>query len=228
MLMQHESGFHLDDVLYLQGDTTLQTLLGLEQIPKAASLSNWLRRMGKHPRWNTPLAQVNQTVLQLPLHKRKAITLDIDATEIMAGKADARWTNKSNRRYMPMVGYIAETGQIVACDFREGNTPPAKDNLNIIHQCQDSLPEGCYVKTLRIDVAGYQTDIIKYCDQQRVAYAVRAKMSAYLKDVILSAPENDWQPVLNRKGDMISGHSTYPTVHFIGDYEQTFTVVVAA
>jgi len=226
ILMQHEGGFHLDDVRYLREDTALQTVLGLEQIPQAASLGNWLRRMGKHPQWNTALTRVNQTVLQSALHKRKAITLDIDATEIIAGKADAHWTYKSNRGYMPMVGHIAETGQIVACDFREGNTPPAKDNLSFIRQCQDSLPAGCYVQKLRIDAAGYQTDIIKHCDQQRIAYAIRAKMSAYLKELILSVPDSDWQPLLNRKGDVMAGHSSYRTLHVIGDYQQAFTVVV--
>ena len=29
---------------------------------------------------------------------------------------------------MSMVGHIAETDQIVAVDFREGNVPPAQDN----------------------------------------------------------------------------------------------------
>ena len=226
ILMQHEGGFHLDDVRYLQEDSALQTVLGLEQIPQAASLGNWLRRMGKHAQWDAALTQVNQTVLQSALHHRKAITLDIDATEIIAGKADARWTYKSHRGYMPMVGHIAETGQIVACDFREGNTPPAKDNLKFIRQCQDSLPEGCYVKHLRIDAAGYQADIIKHCDQLHIGYAIRAKMSAYLKDLVLSISDSDWQPLLNRKGDVIPGHGTYRTLHVIGDYEYAFTVVV--
>ena len=130
ILMQHEGGFHLDDVRYLREDEALRTVLGLEKIPQAVSLGNWLRRTGKHPQWRAALTRVNQTVLQSALHQRKAITLDIDATEIIAGKADARWTYKSNRGYMPMVGHIAETGQIVACDFRQGNTPPAKNNLN--------------------------------------------------------------------------------------------------
>ncbi len=226
ILMQHEGGFHLDDVRYLQEDSALQTMLGLNQIPQAASLGNWLRRMGKHAQWNAALTQVNQAVLQSTLHQCKAITLDIDATEIIAGKADACWTYKSNRGYMPMVGHIAETGQIVACDFREGNTPPAKGNLNFIRQCQDSLPVGSYVKNLRIDAAGYQTDIIKHCDDQHINYAIRTKMSAYLKEIILDVPQNDWQPLLNRNGEVMSGHSTYRTLHCIGDYEQAFTVVV--
>ena len=29
-----------------------------------------------------------------------------------------------------MVGHIAEVGQIVACDFRQGNASPAKENLS--------------------------------------------------------------------------------------------------
>ena len=55
ILMQHEGGFHLDDVRYIQEDAALQTVLGLEQIPQAASLGNWLRRMGKHSESNTAL-----------------------------------------------------------------------------------------------------------------------------------------------------------------------------
>ena len=127
---------------------------------------------------------------------------------------------------MPMVGHIAETGQVVACDFREGNASPAKANLEFIHQCEESLPAGCHVQNLRIDAAGYQTSIIKHCDQQQIGYAIRAKMSAYLKDLITSVAETQWQPMLNRKGEAMSGHSTYRTLHVIGDYEQAFTLVV--
>jgi hypothetical protein len=49
------------------------------------------------------------------------ITLDIDTSEVIANKADAQWTYKGNKSYMPMVGHIAQTGQIVATDFRAGN-----------------------------------------------------------------------------------------------------------
>ena len=226
ILMLHEGGFHLDDVRYIKEDKALVTLLGLNQIPQAASLGNWLRRMGKHADGHNALKLVNQTVLKSALHHRKEITLDIDATEVIAGKADARWTYKSNRGYMPMVGHIAETGQVVACDFREGNTSPAKDNFNFIRQCPSTLPTDCYVKNLRIDAARYQTDIIKYCDQQNINYAIRAKMSAYLKEIILDARESDWQPLLNRNGKPSKGCSTYRTLHCIGDYDQAFTVVV--
>jgi len=59
-----------------------------------------------------------------------------------------------------MVGHIAETGQIVAVDFRAGNIAPAANNFEFIQQCEASLPEGVFVKRLRIDAAGYQAHIL--------------------------------------------------------------------
>jgi len=52
----------------------------------------------------------------MALHHKKQVTLDIDATEVIANKADAKWAYKKHPDYMPMVGHIAETGQVVACD----------------------------------------------------------------------------------------------------------------
>jgi len=87
-----------------------------DAMPKASALGDWLRLM----------VSVNQVVLQSALHRCKAVTLDIDATEVIANKADAEWTYKKNKGFMPMVGHIAETGQIVAIDFRKGNASPAR------------------------------------------------------------------------------------------------------
>ena len=142
ILMQHAGGFHLDDVRDIKMDTALRTLF------------DWLRRMGKTPQVMKALNTVNKVVLGATLHKRKAVTLDIDATEVIAAKAEARWTYKHHRGYMPIVGHIAETGQVVACEFREGNVSPSKENLELIQQCEKSLPPGCFVKNIRIDAAG--------------------------------------------------------------------------
>jgi len=42
-----------------------------------------------------------QEVNKAALHQRKGITLGIDATEVIANKADAQWTYKKNKGYMP-------------------------------------------------------------------------------------------------------------------------------
>lgn len=54
-------------------------------------------------------------------HRECVIKLDIDATEIVAHKTDAKWTYNKNNGFMPMVGHMAETGHVVSVDFSKGN-----------------------------------------------------------------------------------------------------------
>ena len=226
ILMQHEGSFHLDDVRHLSDDSALKTLLGLKNIPQASSLGAWLRKMGAQEDSFSGLGEVNKTLLKSALHKRKAITLDIDATEIMSNKASAEWTYKSNKGFMPMVGHAAETGQVLACDFRAGNASPSRENLEFIQQCERSLPDECFVQSLRIDAAGYQTKIIRYCDENNIRYAIRAKMNAAVKELLASLSDDDWQPLLDKKGNPINDQETYRTANCIGDYEKAFTLVI--
>ncbi len=226
ILMQHEGSFHLDDVCHLHDDKALTTVLGLTKIPQASSLGNWLRRMGHHHQALPTLCEVNKAILKATLHQRKGITLDIDAKEVIANKADAQWTYKKNKGYMPMVGHVAEVGQIVACIFRNGNASSAKENLAFIQQCEQSLPKDCFVQSLRINAAGYQKAIIEYCVNNGIKYAIRAKSCAAMREQIRVLTETDWQPLLNKKGKPIVGQDTYRMTHWIGDYYKLFTLVI--
>jgi len=226
ILMQHEGSFHLDDVRHLHDDVALATVLGLKEIPKASSLGTWLRRMGSHEESLTGLTHVNKAIVKSALHHCKGVTLDIDATEIVAEKSDADWTYHKNKGFMPMVGHIAETGQVIACDFRRGNASPARENLEFIHQCQRALPDGCFIKSLRIDSAGYQEKIIKHCDEDNTHYAIRAKLNATVKAQISCFTKADWSPMRNKKGEEIQYQETCRTSHCIGDYEKPFTLIV--
>jgi len=95
--MQHEGRFHLDDVRHINDDEALRSVLSLNKIPQASSLGNWLRRMGNDNQSFVAWQEVNKAVLKVALHQRKGITLDIDATEVIANKADAQWTYKKNK-----------------------------------------------------------------------------------------------------------------------------------
>ena len=182
--------------------------------------------MGKDPKVGDAWVEVNRAVLQSALHHCDKVTLDIDATEIVSNKTSADWTYKQNKGFMPMVGHIAQTGQIVAVDFRQGNVPPNKDNLAFIKQCQQSLPKGIRLDALRIDSAGYQTGIIQYCDEQGIDYAIRAKSSASMREQIASIKESDWQPLLNHQGKVVKGEAVCRTSFCIGDYDKAFTLVI--
>lgn len=79
---------------------------------------------------------------------------------------------------------------------------------------------------MRIDSAGYQTKIIQYGDENAISYAIRAKISATLKEHINSLKQVDWKPFISKKGEQISGQDTCRTVHCIGDYERAFTLII--
>ena len=223
--MLHSGGTRLDDMRTLRNDAALVSLLDIPCFPSSRAVGAWLHRTSKEQGVAKAQQAVNQHLLQAALGNCKSLTLDIDATEVIAHKSTALWTYKGNKGCMPMLGHIAETGQVVAYDFREGNVPPSKDNLAFIQHCVQSLPEGFAFKALRADAASYQQSIIEYCEQHSMAYAIRAKMSKNIRVMIGQIVDADWQPILDNSGKA-TGQSTCRTVHCIGDYEKSFCLVI--
>ena len=225
ILLLHSGGTRLDDMRTLRNDAALVSLLDIPCFPSSRAVGAWLHRMSKEQGVIKAQQAVNQHLLQVTLGNCKSLTLDIDATEVIAHKSTALWTYKGNKGYMPMLGHIAETGQVVAYDFRQGNVPPSKNNLAFIQHCVQSLPKGFAFKALRADAASYQQSIIQHCDQHNMQYAIRAKMSKYIRDIIKQIADADWQPILDNSGKA-TGQSTYRTVHCIRDYAKPFCLII--
>ena len=49
---------------------------------------------------------------------------------------------------MPMLGHIAESGQVVAYDFRQGNVPPSKNNLRVLHNLRPRAKRAIFCSQL--------------------------------------------------------------------------------
>lgn len=224
VLMLHEGGACLDDLKYLREDKALCRLLGIKKIPESGSMGDWLRRIGQSG--VKACVEINRHLIQAALGKRKEVTLDIDATLSASKNKNAAWTYKKCTGYMPMVGHIAETGQIIATDFREGNIAPAASNFEFIHQCEAALPPDVKVKNLRIDAAGYQVAIIDECMERNINFAIRAKMSLGLKRFIEPQDEKNWLPLIGRDGQEVDDESTCRLVHTMEKSKYAFNVIV--
>jgi len=224
MLMHHKGGSCLDDIVLVKQDEALCKLLGMCHLPEADSAGDWLRRMGQTG--TLACSKLLSDSVKPALGNCRAVTLDIDATLTASENKNAKWTYKKCKGYMPMVGTIAETSQIIAVDFREGNVSPNTDNLGFIEQCQSALPADVNVKGLRIDAAGYQHKIIDSLTEQGIEFAIRAKMSATLKQQILSIPEDQWTDMINHQGGIVSGEQTTRLVHTMQQSRHAFEVVV--
>ena len=226
VMLVNEGGRCLEDVRHLKRESALLSVLGLSTIPSADAMGDWLRRLGQSNIGVNALVKINRSLLSAALHNRKDVTLDIDATPILCSKQGAKYTYLNERGYMPIVGHIEQVSQIVAMQFREGNVPPAKDNLSFIKQCVAALPKGVRVSKLRIDAAGYQSSILDYAVEQNIGYAVRAKMSQELRAMILSQRESNWQAVINRQGVESRDESSCRFTHMMQASLHPFTVVV--
>ena len=80
-------------------------------------------------------------------------------------------------------------------------------------------------KKLRIDAAGYQASIIDYCFEHDIEFSIRAKMCQSLKDIFVDK-DNQWQPLVDKKGKAIDGQATFRMRHFIGNNGKVFDLVV--
>ena len=89
----------LEDLRQIREDVGLRAVLRLPVLPSADATGDWLRRMGDKDGL-AGLAIVNQQQIRRAL-KRESITdytLDLDATQIVAEKQEAKWTYKGGAR----------------------------------------------------------------------------------------------------------------------------------
>ena len=219
ILMLNGGGRSLEDTRQIRDDEGLREILPLERIPSSDAFGGWLRNMGVNGAL-CGLEKVNRRLLKrgMKYNGIKGYTLDIDATGIEAEKQSARMTYKGFKGYMPMVGHIAENGLVVGDEFREGNVAPASRNLAFIKHCAQQMPKGKRITALRSDSAAYQADIMNYCEESGIHFAIGADLDEAVLTAIEAIPENDWEPYKNG--------SIAETIHSMNKTKEAFRLIV--
>lgn len=221
VLMLAGGGRTLEDLRALRGDDGLRSLLHLNEMPSSDATGDWLRRMGaKESGGLAGLQQVNRCVFRRLLRndERLGYTLDIDATQIVAEKREARYTYKGEKGYMPLLGHIAETGLVIGFEFREGNAAPAAGNLEFLQACEGAMPKGKKISALRADSAAYQAAIFNCCEETGKVFAIGADQDAAVKAAIADIPEGEWKAF--RDGEIAE------TIHCMNKTNKAFRLIV--
>jgi hypothetical protein len=141
------------------------------------------------------LSQVNARIVAQRLKRGNRVqhTLDIDASQIVAEKAAAKYTYKGALGYMPMVAHLAEAGVVLHEAFRDGNAAPASENLEFIKACEALMPRGHQIRRLRADSAGYQAAIFNHCEKQGIEFAIGGRWNESLRASVAAVPEAQWR-----------------------------------
>jgi len=133
--------------------------------------------------------------------REETATLDMDATIAATLKDNALYSYKGEKAYQPINTYWYERGLILHTEFRDGNVPAGHEQMRVLQEALGYLPLRVKKVRLRSDTAGYQHDLMRYCDLQdnkrfgRIEFAIGADVTAEFRKAVSEVPEKDWQPL---------------------------------
>ena len=226
VLMLQGGGRSFEDIRELKYEEGLMKLIHIDKVPDPDSAGDWCRRMGNGQTGQeglNGLGKVRDTLNHriMQRDKTEAYTLDADATGITAEKADAFYTYKGDKGYMPMLGFLYELKVCLYDEFREGNTAPAYGQKNFYRECKVRMPKGKTIGYYRADSASYQADLINDLEEDTVKWAITADMDNAVKAVIAAIADKQWrEPILG------CGYEIAETVHTMNQTKKAFRLVI--
>ena len=133
---------------------------------------------------------------------QRIATVDQDATIIESHKQQALPTYEGTRGYQPMLAAWAETGLVLADQFRDGNVPAQMEPREVAQRAFAALPGTVGEYYYRGDAACHESGLVNGLrDEQRaggprgrIGFAISARMSEPLHTAIGVVPESAWQP----------------------------------
>ncbi len=160
------------------------------------------------PEETAPLAglgRVNRDLVQRCGERcpdQRLATVDQDATIIESHKQQALPTYEGMRGYQPMLAVWAETGLVLADQFRDGNVPAQMAPLEVAQRAFAALPGTVQEYYYRGDAACHESGLVNWLrDEQRaggprgrIGFAISARMSEALHGALRVVPESAWQP----------------------------------
>jgi len=170
------------------------------------------------------LMKVNRGfVASVQKHRPKTeATLDADATLVHTQKEDALFSYKGYKAYQPYNVWWAEQELVLHTEFRDGNVPAGYEQLRVVKEALDMLPEGVTKVYLRSDTAGYQHDLLRYCEKGenkrfgRIEFAIGCDVTKEFKKAVAEVEESEWKPVMKEaKGGMRKTGKEWTEVCFV-------------
>ena len=128
-----------------------------------------------------------------------SITLDIDATLVETYKRDALYGYKGFSSYQPMNVWWAEQRVLLYTEFRDGNVPAKYELKSVLERSLDCLPKTDKPIFLRSDAAGYRIDLLKFCDDNKIQFAVGCPISEEFQKAVGQLPVSSWRKLDDKR-----------------------------
>jgi hypothetical protein len=230
LLLSALGGECLDDFEHLRRDGGLAALTGY-QLPAAATARQWLDRfhepelLADRPAQGSfmPLesaglaglravlvAAVRAYVAAVPVSR--SVTLDVDAHLVESSKSTALPTYEGFRGYQPALVSWAETGLVLADQFRDGNVPASVGLGDLVDEAYAALPSGDWQVSVRSDSAAYEGRLLDHWAGRGWRFAVSADMTQQLRAEIEALPGDAWVELAVEPGGTVREWAEVPFV----------------
>ncbi len=155
-------------------------------------------------------------------HPEREATLDADATLVETQKKDALFSYQGYKAYQPFDVWWAEQRVMLHTEFRDGNVPAGYEQLRVFKEALDMLPEGVTKVYLRSDTAGYEHELLRYCEKGenkrfgRIEFAIGVDVTREFKKAVAEVAESEWKPLRKEiKGEMRKTGAEWAEVCFV-------------
>jgi hypothetical protein len=134
-------------------------------------------------------------------HPEEEATLDMDATLVGTQKQEALFCYEGYKAYQPFNIRWAEQDVMLHTEFRDGHVPAGYEQLRVLQEALEMLPEGVRRVYLRSDTAGYKHALMRYCEQGgherfgRIEFGIGADVTQEFKKVVGEVEESEWSPL---------------------------------
>lgn len=144
------------------------------------------------------LRQINPDLLRFAQRKspQAEATLEMDASIVETTKQDALFSYKGTQSFQPLSVRWAEKDLVARSEFRDGNAPAAYQNLRVLQETLEILPQGIKRVYFKSDTAAYQIDLLRYCAEGQnvrfgvIEFAVGADVTQEFKDAVAEVEES--------------------------------------
>jgi hypothetical protein len=155
-------------------------------------------------------------------HPEGEATLDADATLVETQKKEAFFSYQGYKAYQPFNVWWAEQRVVLHSEFRDGNVPAGYEQLRVFKEALEMLPEGVTKVYLRSDTAGYEHELLRYCEKGenrrfgRIEFAIGADVTKEFKKAVAEVEELEWKPLRKEiRGEMRKTGAEWAEVCFV-------------
>jgi hypothetical protein len=215
-----DGGSNLEDVRKLENDEGYKKLVGIESYPSSDAIGDWLRRQGEIG-GEKKVWEINSELLKI--NTEKDLLIDVDATIIESDKGDGTKSYKGIVGYHPLVGMTVENGMCIGTRFRYGHEQAGEGLLGFIQECEKN--NGGRIKYIRSDSAGYNHDIINYCNETGKYFTITADKNISVMRSIEKIEKSEWKWGKNRDGSK-EKWKVAETIHSMDKTKESFRLVI--